>query len=244
MTDYTWYFTEAFSDNAQILYELLFTKDFDPEALKAKLDSGIFSPEDINMAAYRYVDDCHEADINAYDDHSFDAVSFGETIQGIESSHLVEAIRILVDYGLNPNKIYVYDDGGQTNIMKLMMFVYNGYQSADAVAIMFEHGGDPSLIIEDVSLIRDLNYELLYFLYNEDYRYFSDSVVHYWMVFIGYGAKLEHGEESIDPVGDFDIANLRNHRQYYYGVIHSDRSNDGIEVCFFDKDTNIEVARY
>ena len=108
------------------------------------------------------------------------------------------------------------------------MFVYNGYQSADAVAVMFEHGGNPSLKIEDVSLIRNLNWELLFFLYNEDYRYFSDSVVHYWMVFIGYGAKLEQGEESIDSVGDFDIANLRNHRQYYYGVIHSDRLNDGI----------------
>ena len=43
------------------------------------------------------------------------------------------------------------------------MFVYNGYQSADAVAVMFEHGGNPSLKIEDVSLIRNLNLELLFF---------------------------------------------------------------------------------
>ena len=244
MADYTWDFTEPFSDNAQILYEMLYTKEFNAEGLKEKLASGLFSVEDINMAAYCYIDDCHYADVDAFDNHLFDGISYGESVQGIESGHLVEAISILLDYGLNPNKIFIYGDGSQTNIMIQLMFVYNGYQSADAVAEMFEHGGNPSLIIEGDSLIRNLNWELLYFLNNEEERYFTDSVVHYWMVFIGYGAKLEDGGESVDPVDHFDIAGLRNHRQYYYGIINSDRSNGGIEVCFFDRKSNREVVRY
>ena len=158
---------------------------------------------------------------------------------------MAEAIGILLEYGLDPNKIMVYDDGGQTNILKDMMLVRNGYQAADAAAAMLEHGGNPSLQIEETSLIRELNSEMLFNLGgDEEFRYFSDTVVHYWMVFIGYGAKLEDGGESVDPVNGFDISEFRNHRQYYYGMIHSDRSNDGMEVCFFDKDTNWEVARY
>ena len=242
---FTWLFADEFTDNAQILYDLMFTKEFNSEALREQLDTGIFSTEDINLAAFRYIDDCHASEVDSYQNHLFDNLVYGETLPGIESSHLVDAIRILLEYGLNPNKIMEYDDGGQTNIMEIMMFVHNGYQAADAAAEMLEHGGNPSLIIGDMSLIRELNWELLFFLGgDEEFRYFSDSVVHYWMVFIGYGAKLEDGGESVDPVDNFDISNFRNHRQYYYGLIHSDRSNDGMEVCFFDKDTNWEVARY
>ncbi len=243
--DFTWWFTDAFTENAQKLYDLLFTKDFKRDELIAQLDSGAFSPEDINLAAYRYVDSCHDAETEAFQNHLFDGLPFGKLVPGIESSHLVDAFRILLKYGFDPNKIMTYDDGGQTNIMEQLMFVYNGYQAADAADLILTHGGNPSLIVEGTSLIRDLNFELQFSMIgNEEFRYFSDSIAHYWMVYIGNGAKLEDGGESVDPVGDFDISNLRNHRQYYYGMIHSDRSNDGMEICFFDKDTNWEVARY
>lgn len=204
--DFNWWFTEKFTENAQKLYELLFTKDFSKQELIKQLDSGSYSAADINMAAYQYVDSCHDADIEAYQNHLFDDLAFGELLPGIESSHLVEAIQVLLEYGLDPNKIFVYDDGGQVSILSTLMFVYNGYQSADAAAAMFRHGDNPSLLVEDNSLIRSLNFELLFFLGgDEEFRYFSDSVVHYWMVFIGYGAKLEDGGESVDPVDGFDI---------------------------------------
>lgn len=243
--DDTWWFTEKFTENAQKLYELLFTKNFNKDELISQLDSGKFSVEDINLAAYKYVESCHDAETDAYQQHLFDQLHFGELLPGIESSHLVEAFQILLEYGFDPNKIMTYDDGGQTNIMEQLMFVYNGYQAADAADFILTHGGNPSLIIEDTSLIRDLNYELQFSMIgNEEFRYFSDAIAHYWMVYIGNGAKLEDGRESVDPVGNFDISNFRNHRQYYYGMIRSDRSNDGMEICFFDKDTNWEVARY
>ncbi len=243
--DIYWSFTEPFTENAQTLYELLFTKDFNADNLKAQLDTGVFSSEDVNMAAFLYVENCHFADMEAHSRHLFDGIPFGELVPGIESSHLAEAIRILLEYGFDSDKVFMYDDGGCMSIMSQLMFVFNGYQSADAAAEIFSHGGDPSMMVEEVSLIRELNAELLFYLGgDEEFRYFSDSVVHYWMVFIGYGARLEKGEECIDPVADFDTSQLRNHRQYYYGMIHSERSNDGMEVCFFDKDTNWEVARY
>ena len=242
--DFTWSFTDEFTDNAKILYDLLFTKEFNAEELIKQLKTGMFSAQDINLAAYKYVEDCTLAELDACDDKLFDNLRFGETLPGIESSHLTEAIQILLEYGLDPNKI-IHDNVEKTNIMLDMMFVNNGYQAADAAVAMLEHGGNPNLLIEGVSLIHRMNFDMLLNVRGEqEFRYFADSVIHYWMVFIGYGANYEDGGESIDPVGSFDISNLRNHLQYYYGMIHSDRSNDGMEVCFFDKDTNWEVARF
>ncbi len=209
------------------------------------MDSGIFSVDDIDLAAYRYVDSCHDADMEAHRNHLFDHLPFGELVLGIESSHLAESIKILLEYGFNPNRIMTCDDGGQTNIMLQLMFVYNGYQSADAAAEMLSHSGNPNLIVEGTSLIRNLNSELLFYLRgDEEFRYFSDSVAHYWMVFIGSGAKLENGGESVIPYEGFNIANFRNHRQYYYGMVRSERNKGDMDICFFDRDTNREVARY
>lgn len=227
------------NENSQKLYDLLYTTDFNAEELKRSLDSGKFSVEDVNTAALHYVCECNGG--GRLSDEEYDRFDFGETIPGLESSHLLEAIRILLDYGLDPNMIY----DGYWNIMNDVRFVSNGYQAADALALMFERGGDPSIIINEESLIRGLNTDLLYFLGRDiDSNYRIDEFVHCWMVFDGYGAKLENGKDIIDPCGDFDVSKLRDHRQYYYGMIHSDRSNDGMEVCFFDKDTNWEVARY
>ena len=53
---FTWLFADEFTDNAQILYDLMFTKEFNSEALREQLDTGIFSTEDINLAAFRYID--------------------------------------------------------------------------------------------------------------------------------------------------------------------------------------------
>ena len=241
--DYYWMYTEPFTENAQKLYDLLYTKEFNAEDLVAQLETGNYSAEDVNAAAFMFVENCCEAENDAHFDHLFDGVAFGALVPGIESSHLVETIKILLDYGLNPNKLFHYDDNGsQTNIMEQMMFVHNGYQSADAAAVMLEHGGNPSLLIDGTSLIRSLNWELMFFMRgDEEFRYFSDSVAHYWMVFIGYGAKLEDGGESVDPFDGFDISNFRNHRQYYYGMVHT--GEDSMEIAFFDKDTNREVAR-
>ena len=112
------------------------------------------------------------------------------------------------------------------------------------MALMFEHGGNPSILINGESLIRELNTDINWFLGDVDERYVGDAYMHYWMVFIGYGAKLEDGRDCIDPCGDFDPSEFKNHRQYYFGFIHSDRSDDHWELCFFDKRTNWEVARY
>ncbi len=239
---------EELSENAQKLYDLLFTLDFDAGELTRRLKAGEFSCEDINRATLRYVDDCiHPGEHHEDWDHDSidEKYAFGEDISGLESSHLLEAMRILLDFGLDPN--YSTDGDITGNIMWGMHFVFNGYQAADAVALMLEHGGDPNLELNGWRLIDDLCVDISWFLGgDEDSRYIADSFMKYWMVFVGYGAKWEDGSEIVKTYANFQIEDFRDHRNYYCGFIHVKYDDDPVNtsaVSFFDKRTNREVAR-
>lgn len=229
------------SENAKRLYDLLFTKEFSLECLKIELASGAYTPADVSIAGFQYVDDCacDLMDENWNTPHRM----LGQVLPGYCSSHMLEALKCLLEYGLDPNAIY--DVGSnQSNIMSELRYVENGYLAADSLALLLDQGGNPSIILDCASLIRDINFDLLFDLNNQEDRIRYDNLVHYWMVLVGYGAKLEDGRESIDMCSGHDVSELKNHRDFYYGAIHSDRSEDRMEICFFNKHTNWEVGRF
>ena len=229
--------------NEQKLYDLLFTKEFDKDKLVSMLSAGAFSVEEIDTAASVYVEDC--INLLDYDDSRFENAMFGEDIPGIESSHFLEAIRILLEYGLDPN--YCSSNSFTDYIIGNLRFVFNGYQSADAAALMFEHGGNPNMIFDDCSLIDDLDFDVMWFLGGDvDSRYIADSFMHYWMTVVGYGARFTNGADVVVEYGNFKACDFRDHRNYYCGFIHVKDDDGSVHlsaISFFDKRTNREVAR-
>lgn len=229
------------SEKARRLYELLFTKEFSLELLKRELVSGIYTPDEVSIAGFQYVDDC----ICDLRDENWRVPCrlCGEVLPGYCSSHMLEALKCLLEYGLDPNALYG-EGADESNIMSELRYVENGYLAADSLALLLDHGGNPSIKIDGVSLIRDINFDLLFDLNNQMDRTRYDSLVHYWMVLVGYGAKLEDGGESIDMCPGHNVSELKKHRDFYYGAIQSDRSEDRMEICFFNKHTNWEVGRF
>ena len=227
------------TENAEKLFRMLYTKDFNAAELETQLESGAFSADDINQAAYEYVEYCTDIpDYEEYDKHAL-----GETIPGIESSHLLEAIRILLDYGLDPNAS-MDQESINSNIMYSMLFVENGYQAADAAKLMLEHGGNPNIVIAEEDMPAFMMWDFWYFLGGDvESRYIADSVVHYIMVYLGFGAKWRNGDEIIKTFGDFKVSDFIDHRKYYYGIVRSE-TEETLWVSFFEKATNREVARY
>ena len=242
------------NQNAQKLYDMLFTREFDIERLKVELDSGAYSADDVNLAALQYVDDCmwNLADMEIPEDScECDYCiprAFGEIVPGQESSHMLEAVAVLLEYGLDPNKIYrkyyTPDHYSEYNIMSELAWISNGYLAADTLVLLLEHGGNPNLFVDGDNLEGEAAFRLQLDLFEMKDRATYDALVHYWMVLVGYGAKLKDGSEPVDRCQNFDTANLKKHRNYYYGAIHSDRSEDHMEICIFDKLSNWEVARY
>ena len=229
------------SEKAKRLYDLLFTKDFSLELLKNELESGVYAPEDVSTAGFQYVDDCG---CDLVDENWKTPLRpHGIVLPGYCSSHMLEALKCLLKYGLDPNAVYG-EGSDQSNIMSELRYVENGYLAADSLALLLDHGGNPNIFLDSASLIRDINLDLLFDLNNQEDRIRYDNLVHYWMVLVGYGAKLDNGRDTIDMCSGHDVSELKNHRDFYYGAIHSDRSEDRMEICFFNKHSNWEVGRF
>ncbi len=168
----------------------------------------------------------------------------GEVIPGYYSSHMYEALELLLSYGLDPN--YLVDPGthGEMNIMYCLFLIENGYVSADCLALMLDHGGDPNLIVSGERLLDSCTDHLKYGLTEMWNRYLYDAWAHYWMVLVGYGAKLSGEHEAFRPWNEHTASELKNHRDYYYGGVYSDHySNHEPEICFFHKSTHFEIGR-
>ena len=232
--------------SARELYDRLCRKEFDSVSLRKELKMGKYDADAVNVAALNYVDNCDDLFYESiYQSHH----QPGETILGFESSHLAEAIELLLDYGLDPNKIFREDDpkehAEEFNIMQWLQFIYNGYQAADALYLLLSHGGNPNLIVNGEPLVSDPDFDMCFDSVNRedipDVIY--DAKLHYWMVLVGFGAVFDNGRLPLEPVNGFDLSLLREHRNYYCGVIHSDRTKEGWDLCIFDKHTNWEVAR-
>ncbi len=235
-------FDKPLEGKAKELFDKLYTLDFDPVSLKAELEAGKYDAETVNIAAIEYVDEC-----GMNFDHwsiNWDDYYPGETVPGWESSHMSEAIGLLLDYGLDPNKIFLIDNE-EYNIMDWLHLVFNGFQAADSLYLLLRHGGNPNLVINRLPLIVDPDYDVGFDTINRDMvsNGMYHAKVHYWLVLTGFGAIHDNGQLPVDPVDGFDLSKLREHRNYYVGAIHSDRTKEGWDVVVFDRHTNWEVGR-
>ena len=240
---------EEMTKESEELFNLLFTKEFDKDVLRKELEIGRFSPEDVNRAAIDYVQAC--MDLRQGDKYDVPVRRLGETVPGYEDSHVAEALEILLDFGLDPNKQYIekFEDGHIRdcwNIMHSLWTVGNGHQAADALSLLLAHGGNPNLKLDDLNLMDEATDDVRFEINERDYMddFAFDALMHYWFVLIGFGGKRFDGRCPLDPVHDFDLSMLRDHSNYYYGEIYTDESKDGWQYCIFDRHTNREVARF
>ena len=242
-------FDKGLEGKAKELYDKLYTVDFDPVSLRKELENGKYDAETVNISAIEFVDDCG-VNFNHWD-IDFNQFYPGETVPGEESSHMTEAIRLLLDFGLDPNKIFrIPDNRGsfdEYNIMEEVGMVFNGHQAADSLYLLLSHGGDPYLTINRISLSTDPDWDIGFDTINredmvDDSMY--EAKLHYWMVLVGFRAARGDANLPVDPIKGFDLSKLQEHRNYYAGAIHSDKSEDNWELCIFDKRTNWEVARF
>lgn len=231
--------------SARRLYDILMVRDFKLEALIEELSSCKYSPEDINIAACQYVEDC-AFDIVHYDSTGEQTPPHqpGEILPGYPSSHMYEALRLLVTFGLDPNYLVNQETSDEMNIMDCLLDIENGYIAADCLALLLRHGGNPNLAVDGERLLDHCTMRIDYGLGDESICLRFDTWVHYWMVLVGYGAKLSGNQEAFHPSKGHDAIDLKNHRDYYYGYIFSDRyPNHEPEICFFRKDTGFEIGR-
>ena len=141
-----------------------------------------------------------------------------DIVQNLHSTYIIDVIALLLQHGLDPNGIYE-----DCNIMESLHYVDNEFLAADALALLLEHGGNYNLVVDGEELFRSTDFDVFFDTIEQYERQKYASLVHYWMVMIGYGARC--GEDKMQAFREynssetFDWDKLKNHRNYYLGRV-------------------------
>ena len=233
--------------------------DDSPPALQALLQIppdfeavGDITPEEANSLAFEYSEACFDEGIQTYQQTAeFYRQNWTEPklIPGLHSTYLYEVMEYLLECGLDPN--YCKDE--DYSLMENIRYTLNGYVAADTLHLLLEHGGDPNLAHGGESLFDVIDYDVDYDMDGQIDRRLFDSLVHCWMVIIGFGGGQVRGATPLTRYREwnlfnhhektFDVRDLRNHRNYTFGLSHVEDRDYAPVLHIFDRRTGWEVAR-
>lgn len=224
------------------LFDLLMVIPPDLEAIEAFLRAESLTPSEVTRAAMEYVDECSwDAD-----EYSWECTTplTPQIYPNLHSTYLYDIVKLLLQFGLEPNG--VYDDN---NIMWILKYVNNEFIAVDTLALLLEHGGDPQLSFDScMSIFVEYDFDVFFDAVEHENRHAFAIIVYCWMVLIGYGAR--YSEDIIQVFKEytdadfsakpFDLQKLRNFRNYYFGITHTERK---FAISIYDKATLWEVVR-
>lgn len=134
------------------------------------------------------------------------------TIENMRSNHIVEAIRLLLEFGLNPNTI-INDD----NVMWNTMWIDAPNVGAEVLRLLLENGGNPNHLIpsEGETIFEYIDFKVSYDEYMHDYFH----TVQCWLVLMAYGACWrKNGKIPLVMLGENSVEIFKNYEQYDYDI--------------------------
>lgn len=120
------------------LFDLLMAMPPDLDAVESFLRSEELSPSEVTRVANEYVEECY-CDATEYASECTAPLE-PQVIPNLHSTYLYDIIKLLLQFGLEPNG--TYDDN---NIMLSLKYIHNEFIAADTLALLLEHGGNPHL---------------------------------------------------------------------------------------------------
>lgn len=133
--------------------------------------------------------------------------------------------------------------------------IYNDYKyvAADTLNLLLANVGDVNLEFGGQRIFDMVDLAVVFDAVEQRDRKKYDALVHFWFVMLGYGVKNDDGTNPITLfreydntifVNDvFDISNLKNHRNYTFGLTFAPDTDAKWSLHIFDKKTMWEVAR-
>ena len=162
------------------------------------------------------------------------------TIENMHSNYIVEAINMLLAFGLDPNAIFDND-----NVMWNAMWIDSPNVAASLMRLLLENGGDPNHLIpaEHETLFEYIAFKVSYDEYTYDYLH----TVQCWLVLMAYGACLRNGEIPLTMLGNKSIEIFKEFEQFDYEIepLPQEPGKYGCWIMhIFNIHTREEVARY
>ena len=232
------------------LLQVLLQVPPDLALVQDQLKTGKYSPQQVTELGYQYASECWGEDLDSNDDNVFYSEEFEyywqepNVIPGRHSFYLYEVLNLLLKFGLDPN----YAVKGDYSLLDYVLNIVNGYIAADTLSLLFENGGNPNLISDGDHFFDEAAFDVVFDAVEHRDRRRYESLVHCWMVMLGYGGTSSLEGETVDVFQEysdnirleFDLKKLKDHRSYYAGITHGPH----LTVHIFDKRTYWEVARF
>lgn len=162
-------------------------------------------------------------------------------LQNLHSDHILEAIELLLEFGLNPNAIVAGH-----NVIWNLAGIDAPNVAASVLQLLLEHGGNPNHILSDDN---ETIFEYLDFMVSYDsymHRFFH--IVQCWLVCMAYGACWQDNHKiPLTMLGGHTVEIFRDFRLYDYEIEYLPQE-PGKFGCWimhiFNTETGEEVARF
>ncbi len=162
------------------------------------------------------------------------------TIENMHSNHIIGAISLLLEFGLDPNTI-VDDD----NVMWNSMWIDAPHMAASVLKLLLENGGNPNHFIpsEGESLFEYISFKVSYDEYTHEYFH----TVQCWLLLMAYGACWQDGEIPIKMLGGKTVEIFKDIDLYDYEIepLPQEPGKYGCWIMhIYNVETTEEVAVY
>ncbi|MBQ2677265.1 MAG: hypothetical protein IJF54_07710 [Clostridia bacterium] len=162
------------------------------------------------------------------------------TIENMHSNYVVEAIDLLLEFGLDPNTI-VHDE----NVLWNTKWIDAPNVAASVMRLLLENGGDPNHFIpaEFETLFENITYKVSRDEQENDYLY----TVRCWLLLMAYGGCWRIGKIPITMLNGKSVEIFKEFELYDYGIeyLPQESGKYGYWILhIFNIKTKEEVARY
>lgn len=237
------------NSKSQALYDAMWKMPPDYDEIRQIIEQNELSTDEISLTAVKFIEDAfiEEADYIGPENNKPDEPVI---ITDFHSANLYSLMKLLIEYGLDSNKEYEEC----SSVIRNLFYIGNEYVSADTLILLLENGGKTDSIVDGQRIIDDIDFDIIFDKYEQRDRRRYDAQVHYWLVMIGFGALLKSGKVPVDIVDKpyitedfgikcFEISDLKNHRNYTFGISYLPSKGEDYTIHIFDKRTKCEVAR-
>ena len=208
----------------------------DLERIRKLLSSRKFTAEELAELAIDFTDNCfceYRGAINPK--------CTSVNLENMNSNYIVEAIALLLEFGLDPNTI-VDDD----NVMWNAMWIDAPNMAASVLQLLLENGGNPNHYIpgEGETLFEYIDFKVSWDEYTHEYFY----TVQCWLLLMAYGACWRHnGKMPLTMLGENSVEIFKNFQLYDYEIelLPEEPEKYGCWIMhIFNIETKEEVAVY
>ena len=187
--------------------EIFSNTPFNIDKIRELLSRREFTKEELAKLAIDFTDRCFCEYLDALRPECTSV-----TIDNMCSNHIVEALDLLLEFGLDPN-VSIDDD----NVMWNTMWIDAPGVAAASLKLLLENGGNPNHTTQKdpETLFEYIDFKVSYDEY--EHKYFH--TVQCWLLLMAYGASWnENGDIPLVMLGGNTVDIFKNYELYDYEI--------------------------